>query len=105
MRAGLLSRQVTFRRKSIAYDGNNEQIETWADAFTVWAEVQTSEGREFYAAQKKNVETSVLIKVRYNASINGLMRVKFDGQEYEILHVSNVKSKFKENHVAAKEVT
>jgi len=105
MRAGLLNKAITFRRKTIAFDAKNENNETWADAFTVWSEIRTEDGREFYAAQKLHSETSVLFILRYRSDIDKNMRVKFGNQTYEILHLNNVKKNDAELRVSAKEVT
>ena len=63
MRAGELNRRITLQIKTITYDTVNEPIETWTDFATVWAAVITTGGREFYAAQKLNAETSAVFKV------------------------------------------
>ncbi len=105
MQAGRLDRVITFRRKSVAYDGLNEAIPTWADAFTVWAQIMTEDGREFFAAQKKNAETTVVFRVRYNATINETMRIKYDNRTYEIIPpINNKNAKHRELLVSAKEV-
>ncbi len=105
MRAGNIDTRVTFRRKTISYpDGNNEAIVTWADAFTTWAGVITEGGKEYYAAQKLNAETSAVFKIRFNGTVNTRMRIKLGTQEYHIIAINNVGMKNKELRISAREV-
>jgi len=105
VRAGKLNKIATFRRKTIAYDGYNTPIETWADAMSLYTDIITTGGREFYAAQKVQAETTALIRLRYNSKINELMRVEFGNATYEILAINNVDQKNKELRISVKEVT
>ncbi|MDD5016895.1 MAG: phage head closure protein [Eubacteriales bacterium] len=105
MRSGDLDQRVTFQRKTIAYDTYNEPIETWADAFTVPAAVTTTGGKEFYAAQKKNAETEMLIEIRYTEKINMRMRMKWCGRTFEILPpINDVNAKHIRLLISVKEV-
>lgn len=104
IRAGELNQWITFRRKTVAYE-YGEQIETWADAFTVPAGIKTTGGKEFYAAQQRNAETECLFKIRYTEKVNVLMRVKWFGREFEILPpINDVNGKHTELLISAKEV-
>ena len=102
MKTGDMNRLITFRQKSIAYNTLNETIDTWADAFTVYAAVYTTGGREFYAAQKLNAETSAVFVVRWTERINTRMRVKWGNRTFEILSLKDVNRTWLE--IAAKEV-
>lgn len=105
MGAGDYNRTITFQRKTIAYDTVNKPIETWADAFTVWAGVITSGGKEFYAAQKKNEETTAIFKIRYRSDISTKMRIKYANSIYEILPpINDVNARHIELLISAKEV-
>ena len=105
IRAGELNRMITFRRKTISYNSLNEQVESWADAATVAAGVMTTGGREFYAAQKVNAETSAVFKIRFNRFVNAMMRVKYENRVYEIIPpINDVGGKHTELLISAKEV-
>lgn len=105
IRAGELDQILTFRSKTIAYDARHQPIETWADSFTIYGGVITEGGREFYAAQKKNAETSAVMKVRYRPTINERMRVKWGHREFEILPpINDVSGKHVVMMISAKEV-
>ena len=40
MRAGALSDRITFQRRTVATDSQDRMTITWADEFSVWADVQ-----------------------------------------------------------------
>jgi len=105
MRSGDLDQRVTFQRSTIVYNTYNEPIETWADAFTVPASVKTTGGGEFYAAQKKNAATEMLIEIRYTEKINVRMRAKWNGRTFEILPpINDVNAKHIRLLISVKEV-
>lgn len=51
---------------------------------TVWAKVEYLKGTEFWAAKAVNAEQEVRFIIRYRKDITADMRVKFDGNFYEI---------------------
>lgn len=104
MQAGKLNRLVTLERMTITYDTYNEPTETWASAGTIWAEVITSGGKEFYAAQKLNAETSAVFRVRYTQKIQVVMRIKWGNRIFQILSLNELDGMRKELLISAKEV-
>jgi SPP1 family predicted phage head-tail adaptor len=104
MRAGKLRTTVTFRRKTVSYSDTNKPVETWADAFTVYAEIITDGGKEFYAAQKKHSDTSSVFKIRYRGDIQTDMRIKCGNKIFEILWINDVGYKHIELQISAKDV-
>lgn len=105
MTAGELNKSITFQRKTITHDTYNAPIETWSDAFTVWAAVAEIGSRELYQAQKLYSETSAVFKVRYTERITGSMRIRYRGRTYEILGEPTPDSRRIELSIAAKAVT
>jgi SPP1 family predicted phage head-tail adaptor len=104
MRAGELNRRITLQIETITYDTVNEPIETWTDFATVWASIITTGGREFYAAQKLNAETSAVFKIRYNPMVNPRMRISWGNRIFEIISVNDVDARHEELQISAKEV-
>jgi len=104
MRAGELNRIITFQRKTTTYDALNQPIETWANAFSAWAAVITTGGREFYAAQKLDAETSAVFRVRYTQAVNNKMRIKHGNRIFEIISLNDVDGARAELQISAKEV-
>lgn len=104
MRAGDMNRLITFQRATYTKAANGQKTPTWADAATVWAEVVTTGGKEFYAAQKKNAETSAVFKVRYTLAVNERMQIKYGNRAFEIISLNDVDGKHEELRISAKEV-
>jgi SPP1 family predicted phage head-tail adaptor len=85
MGAGQLNTVITFRRNTPTKDSTGQMIDSWADAFSVYAEKITEGGREFYAAQKRNAEVTAVYRIRFRRGIDTKMRVRHGCDEYEIL--------------------
>lgn len=104
MEAGKLNRRITFQRKDVEYNSYNEPIESWSDLKTVWAEVITTGGREFYAAQKLNAETSAVFRIRYIRGLDVKDRISYESRVFEILSINDKDGLRRELLVSAKEV-
>ena len=105
MKAGELNTTITFQQATNTYDTVNEPILSWADAFTVYATKITTGSKEFYAAQKKNTETTAVFRIRFRLGIRPDMRIKCGNEHFEILGKPNdVNNKHKELLISAKEV-
>lgn len=106
IKAGELNTTITFQQNTPTHDSLNQPVPNWADVATVYASVITTGGREYYAAQKLNAETSVVFKIRYRRGLKTTMRVKWAGKYYEILPpINDVNGKHEEILISAKEVT
>ena len=68
--SGELNTKIIFQSKSDIFNEYNEPEENWVDTCTRWAAVKIAGGREFWAAQRLNAETSAVFKIRYSAHIN-----------------------------------
>ena len=104
MKAGAMNNVITLQTKTATADSYNQQIETWADTLTVFAQVITTGGGEFYAAQKVNAQTAAVFRVRYGPTITALMRVKYGTRLFEILSLNDVDGRHEEYLISAKEV-
>lgn len=90
MRAGKLDRRITIRRATTAANDFGEEIETWADVATVWAQQRPNRGGERFAAQQM-VGTKVLtFQIRYRSDVTNRDRVVYNGREYNILDVREI---------------
>lgn len=85
MEAGKLNRKIALQIKTTAEDADGLKEEVWTDFKTVWAQKITSGGKEFYAAQRINEETTAVFRMRYTAAVTTAMRIKDGGRYYEIL--------------------
>lgn len=98
-----LNRKITFRELTITQDPNTgEMIETWADAFSVFARVDPLVGREYFAAAAVQAEDSRKFTMRYRGDVDPTMRIAFDGDEYNITSIQNIRSGNRETLIYAK---
>lgn len=92
MRAGRLRERVTFLDKSVARDSLGAEVITWAEQFEAWAEVLPIAGREYTSLRAAQSDITLRLRVRYRSGVNTGMRVEWNGRQYEILEVINVRA-------------
>lgn len=90
MRAGKLDRRITIQAKSVTTSARGEQIETWADVATVWAQARPNRGAERFSTMQ-NVGTAVMtFHLRYRSDVTVLHRISYDGKLWDILDVREI---------------
>jgi len=99
-----LRHRVIMQQNQPTINAFGEETEHWVDIATVWASVEPLKGREFFAAQKENSETTVRITIRYRSGISPDMRIKFDGKIYEINAIIDVEERHIELQLMCKEL-
>lgn len=100
--------QIDIQQNTPTYNSYNEPIESWVGVTgltSLWASMITTGGREYYAAQKLNAETSAVFKLGYVTGITTTMRVKYGSRYFDILNVNNKDEKFEYLLLSCKEVT
>lgn len=104
MRAGALDQRITIQTNTPTADSKGQEIASWADTKTVWAEAITGGGGEFYAAQKLFAETKVVFRVRYDSTIVSTQRVEWLDRTFQILSIEHKSGAYRELLLACKEV-
>lgn len=104
MESGKLNRRITIQKKTSVADSSGQMIPTPVTDFSVWAQIISSGGGEFYAAQKVHAETSIVFKVRYRTDITVLKQILFGTRTFQILAVNDVDGMKTELQISAKEV-
>lgn len=88
-----LNRKITFRELQQTQDPvTGDIIEEWVDLLSVFAKVEPLVGREYFAAQAVQAENVTKFTTRYLDGINPAMRIAFDGEEYNIKSIQNIRS-------------
>lgn len=91
MRAGGLDRRVTLQRKTVVQDaGSGEEIETWGDLATVFAEVRQQSGKEYLAAGGIEAAIRVVFYLRYFPGLTVLDRVSYADRLHNIEEVREI---------------
>ena len=82
--AGRMTERVTFQQKSVTRNGLGEEVVTWTDVCTVWAEAIPLRGREFYAANQTQQVVDVRFRLRVRVGLANDMRLLWKTQPYDI---------------------
>ena len=77
MRAGTLRHWLLIEQKSLSVDANGDRTETWLTFAECWGSIETSGGREFFAAKQTISDLTHSINVRYKTGLTPDMRVKY----------------------------
>lgn len=97
-----LNRKITFREVQQTQDPETgDIIEEWVDLKSVFAKVEPLVGREFFAAQAVQAESITKFTSRFIDGINAAMRIAFDGVEYNIKSIQNIRSGNRETLIYA----
>ena len=88
--AGEINKRITIKTQVLTQNSYGEEIITWSNFCTVWAKITSSSGKEFYAVQKLNPETTALFKIRYRSGLDTSMRIYYGTRIFDILYIDNV---------------
>lgn len=103
-RAQELNRKITFQQLTIEQDpSTGAMIEVWADYTSVFAKVEPLLGREFWAAAATQSEDSIKFTIRHRGDLNTAMRIAFDGKDFNITSIQNIRSANRETLIYSKE--
>ena len=99
-----LNRKINFQKLTIEQDPNTgAMIEVWTDYASVFAKVEPLLGREFWAAAATQSEDSVKFTIRYRGDLDTAMRIAFDGKDFNITSIQNIRSANRETLIYSKE--
>jgi SPP1 family predicted phage head-tail adaptor len=90
MSCGKKEKRVTFQARSAGQAAGGQPVDTWTDAFTLWARVQASSASENYAAKQFNPEVTHVVTVEWSRAaetITPLHRASCDGKFFDILGI------------------
>lgn len=89
MQSGRLRERVTIQQQSITRDASGEELITWSDVATVWAQVLPGASSERFqaAAGQRVAEVSHTVRIRFRAGITPKMRLVWETRVLEILSI------------------
>lgn len=87
--AGRLRKRVTIQQSSLAGNTYGEQTKTWTTFKQVWAAVEPLQGREFWAGQQVQNETTYRVRIRYLAGVVPQMRILYGTKVLNIQQIIN----------------
>lgn len=104
MEIGELRHRITFQKLTTTTNENGFEVEDWEDYKTVWAAVTNLHGREYFEAAAVQKENTVKFTIRYFKGFDTSMRILFQGRQYNIISIDNIKYKNKYIEIKALEV-
>lgn len=94
---------MTFNKKIVIqksvedYDDASNIVEQWTNLYTVWVNVNSLYGVEYWAAAQQGQENTIVFTMRWFNALNSLdlskMRILFNNVPYNIKSVDNVEFK------------
>lgn len=93
--AGNLDQRITVQNKTVAKNSIGEEISTWGDLITVWAEVIPLRGNAFFTANQQQHAVDVRFRIRERTGIAENMRIIWRGKSYDITSIIPGTAKYK----------
>lgn len=105
MKAGKLRHRVTLQRAVTTADGHGDQVRTYSDLATVWADVEAIGGREFLSAQhvQADVTSRITLRARPGLTLTPADRIVWGTRTFDIRHVIDMQGRSREWQVLATE--
>lgn len=104
MEIGELRHRITLQKMSTTINQNGFEVEDWIDVKTVWAAVTNLHGKEYFEAAAVQAENTVKFTIRYLLNIDASMKILFNGKQYNIASIDNIKYRNKFIEIKALEV-
>lgn len=90
MRAGELDRSIIIQSATETRDSYGDVLPSWTTFATVWATVTANRGDERFAAYQVVAQADILFRIRWRSGITVKMRISYDGQIYDIVHIAEI---------------
>lgn len=87
MNPGKMDRKLTIQARTLSQDGTGGRVETWADAYDVWAELIEMRAAEMVAAQSERTHALMKFRIRWKAIAAGTHRILYRLKFYNILSI------------------
>lgn len=66
-----------------------QQVDTWTDVKTVWAEIKPMQGQEYFTVSSERAEITHEIRIRGGVTVRARDRLKFGTRIFDIRHVAD----------------
>lgn len=102
MSAGAMRHRITLQRNTPTV-ADFEQIDSWSDLATVWAEKREPKGKETVEAMQVMSSMTVHFRIRYYDGLTTQDRVSWDGRAFDIRAVTNPDGRKRFHHLVCTE--
>jgi SPP1 family predicted phage head-tail adaptor len=89
MNIGQLNKKITIQQKVKVADSGGGYSKTWQDIATTWANIKPIKSETVVRAEKKQVDQTHIVTIRYRTDIQAYMRVSYKGRYFYILSTLN----------------
>ncbi len=89
MQTGRLRERVTIQTEDVTRDASGQELKTWPDVATVWAQVLPGASAERFLASagQRVAEVTHTVRIRYRAGITPKMRLVWETRILEIISI------------------
>ncbi|GAB6170813.1 phage head closure protein [Paradesulfitobacterium aromaticivorans] len=105
MSIGEMRHRITIQRITPTINENGFEVELLKNFKTVCAAVKNLHGKEYFAAKAVQAENTVKFTIRFMDGIDQTMQILFQGRNYNITAIDNIKYKNRYIEIQAMEVT
>ena len=82
---GAMNRRLTVLARTVSKDAAGGRVETWAEAFKVWAQLLRQSSKEAEMAGGDRGQTTTRFRIRYRSDIDPTThRIQHGGKDYDI---------------------
>lgn len=85
-----MDRRVTLQSRTLTANAYGEQVVSYTDLETVWAEKWDLRGREYFAAQQVSADVTTRWRIRWREDVSVLDRVVYNSVPYDINQVVEI---------------
>jgi len=93
MRAGVLDRRITLQSRTVTQSDSGEEVVTWVDLATVWAQKVENRGAERFVAQQLVGKAVKTFRFRWSDAVEDVTvkdQLVHDGRSFDILDVREI---------------
>lgn len=93
MNIGKFRHKIRILKKEWVTDEIGDMVEKIVEVATLWAKVSNLHGREYFAALSVQLEKTLIFTTRYKEGLDETMIIEFQGKDYDINFIDNIKYK------------
>ena len=103
MQSGKLRERITIQSFTGTADNYGQEVKSWSTFKEVWAAVEPTQGREFWAGQQVQSEVTMRVRIRYLAGVLPEMRILWGTKVLNIAQIINPKARDREMQIMCSE--
>jgi SPP1 family predicted phage head-tail adaptor len=84
-------------------NSTGETVDTWTDAFTVWAAIEPLTGSRLFQAQQANSEVKGVVRIRYRPDVIATMRMIYGSMILQVVSLMNTAERNEQIEILYKE--